>query len=128
MVTFKAYADRRGLTIENFQHLQYEEYLSWCSLRKIKPVERIDFETDQSVFKATHDDTEYTTSEEMTLEPEIILEPVTTSVQVNPIKWDRINKKRKSDIQAMCTMRGIEFEDATKKQLISMLKEFEGIE
>jgi len=128
MITFKDYAVRRGLTIDNFQHLQYEEYQRWCANRKVEPVSRTEFRIEPSVFVEAQSVDTYDTPEELTAEPEIILEPVPVAIQVDPINWDRIKKSRKSDIQTLCEQRGIEFGDATKKQLITMLKDYEGIE
>jgi hypothetical protein len=128
MITFKDYTSRRGLTIQNFQHLQYEEYQKWCAIRKIQPVDRLEFERDLNSFVETQQAEEYGTPDDLTLEPEIVVEPVTVAVQINPIDWKGLQKKRKSDIQAMCDSRNISYQDETKRQLISKLKEFEGIE
>lgn len=127
MLDFQTYATRRKLNIDNFVHLTYDEFCTWCANRNISPVTRVAFLESQTSTQPVLSLQEYEDTDDFSMEPLIDIEPVQVSVQINPIDWTTLGKKRKSDIQSMCETRGIEYSDETKRELIEKLKLFEDI-
>jgi len=103
-VQWKAFSQRRGIKIEEFQHMKYEEFSRWCEYRNVIPAEKTEFLGET---------------------PPAIVQTIETPV-VEDVTFDEklLKKKLKGDLQILCEDNGIDFEASwTKKKLVSALLE-----
>lgn len=124
MIEFNEFLKNRNLSLANFADMSYEDLSSFCIARGVQPLTRSEFQASKPspVLSIDFDDTIT-----VDLEPDLIL-TATVAKQVSDIDFSKLAKTRKSTIQGYCDERNIEYSaDNTKKELISLLKDYEGV-
>ena len=98
------YAQRRKINLEMFKSLSYQEYVEWCSIRRVEPVSQDSYEGVQNIL--------------------VKVPPIRVVTEQSAI-WDEtsLKKKRKGELVTLCEEHGILFESSdTKRSLIEKLK------
>ena len=109
-VKWHDFSKRRKIKIENFHHMNYDEYSQWCAVRSVEPISR----------DALPQQEETEVVAEMPVK-EIV--PVVT-VTHKAMTSKGLSKMKKTDIQSLCDKNNVDYEhQTTKKQLIQKLLE-----
>ena len=111
-VKWQDFAKRRKIKIENFHHMDYDEYSRWCAARSVEPVTRDTFpQVTQPLVEA-----------------EIPLEENTPTATRKTMTLKGLSKMKKTDIQSLCDESNVVYTfQTTKKQLIQKLLELNNL-
>lgn len=92
-ISWKSFAQRRGITIDNFENMEYSDYASYCETRNVIPLPKEEFPKQDSKPKITKN-------------PDVHLD----------IK--SIKKFRKSRIEQICIENGVDLDGTETKSIM----------
>jgi len=119
-VKWKEFAKRRRVTLDNFKHMDYEEYSKWCAARRVEPVLLELFPKAEKVKKI--ENIEEVILQVENIEPETITEIELEEISEPIYTQKGLSKMKKSEVQYLCDQLGVEYTGShTKRQLVQKI-------
>jgi hypothetical protein len=117
-VKWHDFAKRRKLTIKDFAHMSYRDYVVWCSARRVEPVAQDLFPVKQKEIPVLVIVEQETAKDEDKSSNEV------ASIPVKVFSFKSLSKMKKSQIKTICDNNSINYTAAsTKRQLVQKILE-----
>ena len=130
-VKWQDFAKRRKLAIADFAHMNYNDYVMWCNIRKVEPAAQSLFPVIKEVVPEPviiapvipEVQEKVLAIVEVAEAVEIVEEPAATLVS-QEFSFKGLSKMRKSLVQSICDDNSIDYSAAsTKRQLVQKILE-----
>jgi hypothetical protein len=110
MVKWEQFAQRRKINLEMFRTMSYNDYVGWCTFRKVEPVSKDTYESVRN----------FVAKPAAKVETELSADAITVSTHEFDAR--QLKKMRKDGLAKLCEEFQVKFESTdTKRQLISKL-------
>ena len=128
-VKWQDFAKRRKLAIADFAHMNYNDYVMWCNIRKVEPVVQSLFPIIKEVvpepviIAQVIPEVQVEVQQVLAIEEAVETEPAATLVS-QEFSFKGLSKMRKSLVQSICDDNSIDYSAAsTKRQLVQKILE-----
>jgi hypothetical protein len=114
------FSNRRKVTLDNFKHMDYQEYSRWCAARGVEPVSLELFPKAEKIKKI--ENIEEVILQVGNIEPEPITEIELEEISEPIYTQKGLSKMKKVEVQYLCDQLGAEYTGShTKRQLVQKI-------